>query len=192
MNRLISSLTTSTVLCLGIEMRKALMTLFACAMFGEVARAGEMDFIGSSCTPDPDTIGKYTVSAGAISFAPGVTGHITFYCPISAPGALTRPANLWMAYWDGLVATNDHVDVGYWKRNKFGNDLFGPIAQVSSISNLGKNGGPNCGNSNVWEACNQPFSDLFEPYDFVYYLRVDLYRTNVNNIETFYGATLGD
>ena len=62
MNRLISSLMTSTVLRLGSETRKTLMILSACAMFGGVAHAGEMDFIGSSCTPDPDTIGRYFVS----------------------------------------------------------------------------------------------------------------------------------
>jgi len=194
MNRLISSLMTSTVLRLGSETRKTLMILSACAMFGGVAHAGEMDFIGSSCTPDPDTIGRYFVSGGAISFAPGVTGQITFYCPISAPGTLTSPANLWFAYWDGLVATNDHVQVGYWKRSKGSNALFGPIAVVSSISNLGVNGGPGCGNSNVWAACNQPISppDKFQPSLYTYYLRVDLFRTGVNNLETFYGAALRD
>lgn len=193
MNRLISSLTTSAALCLGVEMRKALMVLFACAMFGGVAHAGEMDFIGSSCTPDPDTIGKYTVSAGAISFAPGVTGQITFYCPISSPGAFTGPANLWLSYWDGLVATNDHVQVGYWKRSKDSNALF-QIAEVSSIKNLGAKGGPGCGDSNRWSACNQPISppDKFQPSLYIYYLRVDLFRTGVNNLETFYGAVLWD
>jgi hypothetical protein len=193
MNRLISSLTTSAVLCLGSEMRKALMTLFACAMFGGVAHAGEMDFIGSSCTPDPDTIGKYTVSAGAISFAPGVTGQITFYCPISSPGALTRPANLWLSYWDGLVATKDNVQLGYWKRSKQSNALV-QIAEVSSIKNLGVNGGPGCGASNRWSACNQPISppDTYQPSQYIYYLRVDLFRTGVNNLETFYGAVLSD
>ena len=173
-------------------MRKALMTLFAYAMFGGVAHAGEIDFIGSSCTPDPDTIGRFFVSGGAISFAPGVTGQITFYCPISVPGALTGPANLWISYWDGLVATNDHVQVGYWKRSKESNTLVGPIAEVSSISGLGHKAGPNCGDSNVWAACNLPFSDTFQPSQYIYYLRVDLFRTGVNNLETFYGAALWD
>jgi hypothetical protein len=193
MNRPISSLTTNAALCLGSGMRKALMILFACAAFGGVAHAGEMDFIGSSCTPDPDTLGKYTVSAGAISFAPGVTGQITFYCPISSPGALTGPANLWFAYWDGLVATKDHVQVGYWKRSKESNALS-QIAQVSSIQNLGAKGGPGCGDSNRWSACNQPISppDAYQPSQYVYYLRVDLFRTGVNNLETFYGAVLRD
>ena len=45
MNKLISSLKTSTVLRLGSKTRKALMILSACAMFGGVAHAGEIDFI---------------------------------------------------------------------------------------------------------------------------------------------------
>jgi hypothetical protein len=193
MNKPIRSLATIALLRLGRKMRKALMILSACALFGAVAHAGEMDFIGSSCTPDPDTIGRYTVSAGAISFAPGVTGQITFYCPISSPGALTKPANLWFAFWDGLVATKDNVQVGYWKRSKESNSLS-EIAQVSSIQNLGAKGGPGCGASNRWSACNQPISppDAYQPSQFIYYLRVDLFRTGVNNIETFYGATLWD
>jgi hypothetical protein len=193
MNRPIGSSTTSAAPCLGSRMRQALMILFACAAFGGAAHAGEMDFIGSSCTPDPDTLGRYTVSAGAISFAPGVTGQITFYCPISSPGALSGPANLWFAYWDGLVATNDHVQVSYWKRSKQSNALS-EIAEVSSIKNLGANGGPGCGASNRWSACNQPISppDAYQPGQFIYYLRIDLLRTGVNNLETFYGATLWD
>jgi hypothetical protein len=142
--------------------------------------------IAAACVPGDPAIqaNRYFVTAGSVKHQQGATGLITLYCPFPVPPPINEGGGgtnggLFMTY--SVTGETAQVSAALLRVDQSGN--FSPV--------LGLNGKPIRLNSSDFGGTGteeQPFSFTYEYFNFYYYVRVDINRSDESSTAIFYGV----
>ncbi len=137
----------------------------------------------ASCVADAGSIqgDLYIGTGGTIKFGSGKIGDIVLYCPVSSKLAFT-PSILALVYYDDTSVPGNHVTAQLIKMD-MGNGLITSVATVDSDR------APVSGNGKANYVVSE-FKDTYDPVNFAYYIRIDIFRTFPTANETAYGVAL--
>jgi hypothetical protein len=139
----------------------------------------------TSCVPDAGSIqgNLYMGTGGTIKFAPGKTGNIVLYCPVSFRLGF-KPHVLGVTYYDDTSSPGNHVSVQLIKMEVGTGTITSIVTAHSKSSPVSTNGKA--------ATTAQEFTDTYNPNDFAYYLRIDLVRNSPAANEIVYLVSLLD
>jgi len=164
----------------------AFATAIAISTMSSTAHAANFwNVNATSCVPDSASIqgNLYIGTGGTVKFAPGKTGNIVLYCPVSFKLHF-KPDVIGITYYDDTSSPGNHVSVQLIKM-EIGTGAITSIVTAHSkgrpVSTQGKAG-----------SSAQEFKDTYNPNDFAYYLRIDLVRNSPTANEIVYCASLLD
>jgi hypothetical protein len=139
---------------------------------------------GTSCVADAGSIFNqlYLGTGGTVKFAPGKTGNIVLYCPVSNPRF--KPTLLGLVYYDDSRAAGNHVTAQLIKM-EIGTGAITPLVKVDSDSGQVSTNG---------KATLIPheFTENYDFKNFAYYIRIDIARNTPTANETVYAVSLQD
>jgi hypothetical protein len=158
-------------------MRSILCATLIVLATARLASAGEYDVTGQTCVPDDATLlaDSYVNTLSPDPFlrwTSNPSGTITLHCAI--PDNVVSPTHLELYYLNNtncIACGNDVIRVSYEKMSK----TYGVVTTVSTLTGHG------CTPINGLCAISTSFSDAYDPAQWVYFLKVELVRTNAFN-----------
>lgn len=161
--------------------RAVILTVFVLATTNARAGVTKWSTVGSACTPSDLAIhsNAYTLFGGDIEHSSSATGLISFYCPVYPPDGVIL-TELDTLYWDtDGSGPNEFVDVQFIQMSR----TTGAIASVATfLSN--SVGDPNTRFFQTGMAYTVNNSTN------VYYVRIDMSRSNVTQKPVLYSVGL--
>ena len=141
----------------------------------------EYDAVAATCVPDgtnPPTL--YLTTEGTVMNKPPTqTGLISLYCPLTKP--ITAPRHLDLLYFSTENDPSTFVRASYFKMSK-STGAIGLIAIANS-----HNGVNDDQSAHIVTAS---FSDSYDTSAYVYFVRIDLRRRNIDQVAIAYRVTL--
>lgn len=156
-----------------------------CTFPGISHATNEWNVNAASCVADAASIRNnlYIGTGGTVKFAPGKTGDIVLYCPVSYNLGFT-PSIVGMTFYDDTSAAGNHVTVQLIKMEI-------DTGTITSLVTADSKPGPVSKNGNASRVAHE-FTDKYDPTNFAYYLRIDIVRNSPTANETVYGVALQD
>ena len=165
--------------------KSLMLSIGLLAMCGTSFATNEWNVNGTSCVADASSIqgNLYLGTGGTVKFASGKTGDIILYCPVSFKLGFT-PSILGLVYYDDTSAPGNRVTVQLIKMEV-------DTGAITSIVTVDSDPGPVSANGKANHIAHE-FHDNYDPTNFAYYLRIDIYRNSLKANETVYDVALQD
>ena len=164
----------------GRRLAIALLILLVAFAGGKARANDQYNSVAAGCVPgDPAMhFNRYLITAGTVKHRSDKVGLITLYCNI--PMAITPPKTLELAYSDNDPEINTFVSASYIKMHKSSGGIT-PIATTSSNNGV---------QDGAVRLVATTFSDTYDLTHYLYYVRVDIDRSQVSNVAVFYGVSV--